>query len=100
MKASYERTAEEQKRLRNKQSSVLSAISNVPRMDLFTDFQRSWATDSLSYQFRGTYSMRLVDLLGHRPDAEELIIIVNGSIMHSGATCIISDNAFRGRVNI
>lgn len=100
MKASYERTAEEQKLLRIKQTNVLHAISGVPKMELFTEFERCWAADNLSYQFRGSYSPRLVELLGRRPDAEELIIIVNGSIMHAGASCIIADNAFRGRVNV
>ena len=100
MKATHERTPEEQKRLRAKQSEVLHAVWDVPKMDLFTDFKRAWCADHLSYRFEGVYSQRLVDRLGRKPDPEDIIILVNGSIMHGGAHCIIRDNAFKGRLDI
>ena len=98
MKAYNERTAEEHQRLRAKQSEVLCAVWDVPRMDLFTDFQRTWDATRESYRFEGTYSELLVHRLGRKPDPEDMIILVNRSIMHGGAHCIMSGNAFKGKV--
>ncbi len=100
MKAMHERTPEEHKRLRAKQSEVLRAVWDVPKMDLFTDFQRTWDATGMSYRFEGVYSQRLVARLGRKPDPEDMIILVNGSIAHGGAHCIMSGDAFKGRVNV
>lgn len=100
MRSVTDRSSAETERLLVKQSELRRALADLPMMEFFSDFQRTWSLDNQSYRFEGTYSRALFEVLGRRPDAEELIILVHGSIIHGGAHCIVSDDCFKGRVYV
>lgn len=98
MKAIVELTKEEYATLKDKRNEWLKALGAIRPDDMFC-IARSYGY--AHYTFRGTYKPELVDILGRHPDADEIIMHVDGGFSHFGATCTIDirDCSFAGRVN-
>lgn len=99
MKAICEYTKEEYIAMQDKHRRLVEATSGLSRADMFKDYSKG--TGYAHYKFRGVYTKLLVERLGHKPDADEIIMLVDGGFSHFGATCSIDDvtRHFVGRVN-
>lgn len=99
MKAIVELTDDEYVALRNKWQALQGAIDGVPHQELITYTKRySYG----KYTYTGRYTDKLVELLGHHPDEDEIIMLVDSGYSHFGAHCCITDEAktFQGHVYI
>lgn len=97
MKAILNYTNEEAEAMRKKTAHILSSVNGVPKNELFQDYRRD--VGYAHYSFSGNYTPKLVELLGHEPSPEEIIIIIDGGFSHFGASCSISGTHFSGRLN-
>lgn len=99
MKAITAYTDEEYIKMKEKQKALCEAINGLNRVELFTYQRRSGYA---KYDFWGTYTDKLVEALGRHPDAEEIIMLVDGGFSHFGAGCSINprEKAFSGHVYI
>jgi len=50
------------------------------------------------YTFEGEYTDKLVEVIGHEPTPDEIIMIVDCGFTHFGAKCYIADHRFNGEV--
>lgn len=98
MKAICDYTPEEYAAMRAKAERLREAISGHSMQELM-ECNRKYGY--AHYTFTGTYTDKLVELLGREPDADEIIILVDDGFSHFGATCGVGtlDHTFRGRVN-
>lgn len=99
MKAIVEMTPEEYGKMHEKYMTLLSAIEGHSRSDLIT-YTRS--SGYAHFKFSGTYTDKLVQLLGRHPNEDEIIMLVDSGYCHFGAGCTIDHvrRSFSGRVNI
>lgn len=100
MKAVVEYTEKEYIEMQDNCRRLREAVKGTTRKDWFTDL--STCSGYAHYRFKGQYAQRLVELLGHQPSADEIIMLVDGGFSHFGATCTIdhATRRFSGRVNI
>lgn len=98
MKTIFDYTEEEAKAMRKKAAHILSSVSGVPTNELFQDYRKD--VGYAHYSFSGNYTPKLVELLGHEPSPEEIIIIVNGGFSHFVASCSIAGTHFCGRLSV
>lgn len=96
MKAIVALTQEEYKEYSDIQTSLYNHIQGHSLDELITTTRR---TGYAHYRFGGTFTDKLVELLGRNPTPEELIILVDGGFSHFGAECGITGHTFSGRVN-
>lgn len=88
-----------------KREAHLSALTKTIRektkgyrhTELFNDFQK--ISGYAHYKFTGEITDKLIELLGHEPTSEEVILIVDDGYSHFGASCSIYGRHFGGRVN-
>lgn len=65
--------------------------------DWFEDYKQT--SGYAHYKFSGKVSDKLVELLGHEPTSEEIILLVDDGFSHFGASCSMNGRSFSGRVN-
>lgn len=99
MKAIVEHTPEEYQALCDKEAALRKALEGHAYADLFT-YRKQYGY--ANYVFSGTYTPKLVELLGHVPDSDEIIMLVDGGFNNFGAICCVNTRecTFNGRVNI
>lgn len=100
MKAITEYTPEEYAEMQRKSRALNEAIKGLKREELFSYTRRSGYA---KYEFRGTYTDKLVEALGGRhPSAEEIIMLVDSGYSHFGAGCSLNprEKTFSGYVYI
>lgn len=98
MKAIVELTNHEHDAMRKKRDALFAKTKGVRMDELFTHFKKT--SGYAHYTFSGYVSDKLIDLLGRKPDSDEIIMLVDGGFSHFGATCTLNDRRFSGRVNI
>ena len=98
MKATVELTKQEFDGLIAKRQAWLQAFKDVSLRDLIAVAKMFGYAH---YKFKGTYKPELVGILGRHPDADEIIMHVDGGFSHFGATCTVNTNdcSFSGRIN-
>lgn len=98
MKAIVEYTPEEYSKMYEKFMALQHVTAGYKRSDLLTYTRTSGYAH---YKFKGTYTQKLVELLGHHPTEDEIIMLVDGGYSHFGAGCSIDKKnmAFSGHVN-
>lgn len=98
MKAIVELTPDEYLKMHEKYKALMKAIDGHNRNELLRVTKTSGYAH---YKFSGFYTYKLTELLGHEPDEDEIIMLVDSSYSHFGAGCTINraSRAFSGRVN-
>ena len=96
MKAIVAYTEEEYAEMHKKWQDLKSSIKGVPRTELFADYRKS--SGYARYNFSGTVTDKLVELIGHEPTGDEIIMIVDNGFSHFGAHCTLNGRAFSGYV--
>lgn len=100
MKAITEYTGEEYSKMYAKMAKLHEAIKGHMVSDLMSYKKRYKYS---KYEFSGSYTDGLVELLGGRhPDEEEIIMMVDSGYCHFGASCTINrqTKTFSGHVYI
>lgn len=97
MKAITEYTVQEAADQSVKCKELLKKVEDTTRSDWFEDFRQQ--SGYAHYKFSGRVSDKLVELLGHEPTGDELIMLVDSGYSHFGASCSVSNRNFSGRVN-
>lgn len=99
MKAITDYTDEEYLKMQEKSRALHKAIDGIKRDELFTYTKRRGYA---KYDFWGSYTDKLVEVLGRHPDAEEIIMLVDDGYSHFGAACMLNprEKAFSGYVYI
>jgi len=97
MKAITDYTPEEYKVMRDKYIELESKVKDTSYADWFTDFKRH--SGYAHYSFSGDITGKLIELLGHEPTLDEIIMLVDDGFSHFGACCSITGRHFSGRVN-
>lgn len=99
MKAITDYTKEEYDQIYEKMSRLHEAIKGHMVSDLLS-YKKTYKY--AKYTFSGTYNDKLVELLGHHPDEEEIILLVDSGYSHFGASCTIDTRTktFSGHVYI
>lgn len=99
MKAITEYTDEEYIKMKEKLKALGEAIKGLNREELFTYIKRRGYA---KYDFWCSYTDKLVEALGRHPDAEEIIMLVDGGYSHFGASCALNPRqmSFSGYVYI
>lgn len=84
-------------KLRDKSITLYERTKGYKLSDLIT-YKKTY--HGTHYSFTGRYSNRLVGLLGHHPDADEIVILVDDGFGHGGASCRVNNTlkTFNGRV--
>ena len=99
MKAIVEYTYEEHAAMSRKYAEMMKAIEGHSRDELIKDFacRHGYA----HYKFSGAYTELFATLLGHEPEPDEIIMLIDCGFNHFGATCNINHatHHFAGRVN-
>lgn len=98
MKAIVEYTKEEAEAMAKKWHELRDKTKDIPRAELFSNYTRT--SGYAHYKFSGDITDRLVEVLGHVPSPDEIIMLVDSGFSHFGASCSINDRHFSGRVNI
>lgn len=99
MKAVCDLTTEEYERYRTLQANLRKKLgSNFNCYEQFKDFRR--ISGCAHYDFYGAVSQELIDKLGRRHTADEIIILVDDGFNHFGAACFFNGRKFSGYVNI
>ena len=70
----------------------------IPKSELFDNYSRT--SGYAHYKFSGDITDKLVEVLGHEPSPDEIIMLVDSGFSHFGASCSINSRHFSGRVNI
>lgn len=99
MKAITEYTPQEYSKMHQKREALCEAIKGVPLDELLAStVERGYAC----YRFTGVYTPYLVELLGRHPDADEIIMLVDGGFSHFGASCTVNNDSqqFHGFVYV
>ena len=98
MKAITEYTNEEAEAITKKWHELRDKTSSVPRKEWFDNYTRT--SGYAHYKFSGDITDKLVEVLGHEPSPDEIIMLVDSGFSHFGASCSINGRHFSGRVNI
>lgn len=98
MKAICELTKREHDALSKKYAALREKTKGVRMDELFTHFKKT--PGYASYTFNGYVSDKLIDLLGRKPDSDEIIMLVDSGFSHFGATCTVNNRSFSGRVYV
>ena len=98
MKAIVEYTKEEAEAMSNKWNELRDKIKGIPKAELFDNYSR--VSGYAHYKFSGDITDKLVEVLGHEPSPDEIIMLVDSGFSHFGASCSINGRHFSGRVNI
>ena len=96
MKAIIALTQEKHKEYSDIQTNLYNRIQGHS-LDELLQFNRR--TGDAHYRFEGSFTDKLVELLGRTPTPEEIIILVDGGFSHFGADCHISGHNFSGKLN-
>lgn len=99
MKAITDHTKEEYEALRSKEAALHKALEGHLYSDLIT-YRKQYGY--AMYMFSGTYTSKLVELLGRHPDGDEIIMLVDGGFSNFGAVCCVKPEHkwFSGHVNV
>lgn len=98
MKAIVEYTNEEAEAMSKKWNELRDKTSSIPRKEWFDNYSRT--SGYAHYKFSGDITDKLVEVLGHEPSPDEIIMLVDNGFSHFGASCSINGRHFSGRVNI
>ena len=98
MKAIVEYTKEEAEAMSKKWNELRDKTKGTPKAELFDNYSR--ASGYAHYKFSGDITDKLVEVLGHEPSPDEIIMLVDSGFSHFGASCSINGRHFSGRVNI
>lgn len=98
MKAIVEYTKEEAEAMTKKWHELRDKTNSVPRKEWFDNYTRT--SGYAHYKFSGDITDKLVEVLGHEPSPDEIIMLVDSGFSHFGASCSINGRHFSGRVNI
>lgn len=98
MKAITAYTNKEAKDMAKKWHELRDKTSSIPKKEWFDNYTRT--SGYAHYKFSGDITDRLVEVLGHEPSPDEIIMLVDGGFSHFGASCSIKGRHFSGRVNI
>lgn len=98
MKAIVEYTNEEAEAMSKKWNELRDKTKVIPRAELFDNYTR--ASGYAHYKFSGDITDKLIEVLGHEPSPDEIIMLVDNGFSHFGASCSINGRHFSGRVNI
>lgn len=98
MKAIVDYTAEDHAKMSAAWSELQSKVKGTYTKDWFDDFRKT--SGYAHYKFSGTITDKLIELLGHEPSSDEIIMLVDSGFSHFGASCSISGRRFSGSVNI
>ena len=98
MKAIVEYTKEEAEAMTKKWHELRGKTNGMARSELFDNYTRT--SGYAHYTFSGDITNKLVEVLGHEPSPDEIIMLVDDGFSHFGASCSISGRHFSGRVNI
>ena len=98
MKAITAYTNEEAEAMSKKWHELRDKTKVIPRAELFDNYSKT--SGYAHYKFSGDVTDKLVEVLGHEPSPDEIIMLVDGGFSHFGASCSINGRHFSGRVNI
>ena len=98
MKAITAYTNEEAEAMSKKWHELRDKTKVIPRAELFDNYMRT--SGYAHYKFSGDITDKLVEVLGHEPSPDELIMLVDSGFSHFGASCSVNGRHFSGRVNI
>ena len=98
MKAIVEYTKEEAEATSKKWKELRDKTKVIPRAELFDNYSRT--SGYAHYKFSGDITDKLIEVLGHEPSPDEIIMLVDNGFSHFGASCSINGRHFSGRVNI
>lgn len=98
MKSITDYTDEEVEEMVKKKATLFKSIAGHSTSDLFTNFIKRYGY--ANYTFSGYIADLLIEKLGRMPTTEEILLIVDNGFSHFGATCIITDRYFSGKVYI
>lgn len=98
MKAIVEYTKEEAEIMSKKWNELRDKTKGIPKAELFDNYSRT--SGYAHYKFSGDITDKLVEVLGHEPSPDEIIMLVDSGFSHFGASCSINGRHFSGRVNI
>lgn len=98
MKAIVEYTKEEAEIMSKKWKELQDKTKSLPRKEWFDNYTRT--SGYAHYKFSGDITDKLVEVLGHEPSPDEIIMLVDSGFSHFGARCSINGRHFGGRVNI
>lgn len=98
MKAIVEYTKEEAEAMSKKWNELRDKTKDIPKTELFDNYSRT--SGYAHYKFSGDITDKLVEVLGHEPSPDEIIMLVDSGFSHFGASCSINGRHFGGRVNI
>ena len=96
MKAIVEYTKEEAEAMSKKWNELRDKTKCIPKAELFDNYSRT--SGYAHYKFSGDITDKLVEVLGHEPSTDEIIMLVDSGFSHVGANCSINDRHFSGRV--
>ena len=98
MKAIVEYTKEEAEIMLKKWKELQDKTKDIPIAELLSNYSRT--SGYAHYTFSGYITDKLVEVLGHEPSPDEIIMLVDDGFSHFGASCSINGRHFSGRVNI
>lgn len=98
MKAIVEYTKEEAEAMSKKWNELQDKTKDIPKAELFDNYSRT--SGYAHYKFSGDITDKLIEVLGHEPSPDEIIMLVDSGFSHFGASCSIHGRHFGGRVNI
>ena len=98
MKAIVDYTNEEAEAMSKKWNELRDKTKVITRAELFDNY--SITSGYAHYKFSGDITDKLVEVLGHEPSPDEIIMLVDSGFSHFGASCSINGRHFSGRVNI
>lgn len=98
MKAIVEYTKEEAEIMSKKWKELRDKTKDIPRAELLINYTKT--RGYAHYKFSGDITDKLVEVLGHEPSPDEIIMLVDNGFSHFGASCSIKGRHFSGRVNI
>jgi len=99
MKAIVAYTEKEYAKMLKKYNNLRDAVKDIDSRELYAYSRQSGYAH---YKFQGTYTDKLVEALGHAPDSDEIIMLIDHGFSHFGASCTVDTvhKSFSGRVNV
>lgn len=77
-------------------TKLREAVNGTSSRDWFENYTK--CSRYGHYKFSGDITNKLVEMLGHEPTPDEIIMLANDGFNHFGAGCIICDRHFDGAV--
>lgn len=96
MKAIVEYTKEEAEAMSKRWNELRDKTKDIPITELLINYTRTHGY--AQYRFSGDITDKLVEVLGHEPSPDEIIMIVDRGFSHFGASCSVNGRHFSGRV--